>query len=435
MSGPTHMPPPPVPHRYRPAVSSGIRPPCSIRVATLEYARSPAVSRTHTSTAVARVSGSNSSVYRSSQSSISSRSGMRARTGTELALGGQKDQGPFQEFRQFRNVSTGNQVYAVRSKSTRHEYVFKFTALENQEPDRAFESAILLTHLPPSPRIVKAFWGDAVLGNGPNDGVFWRFAMEYCSGGGLRDVMRRFQQRMTPIPNLLLAHVFIHISEALAHIHYGTTTDFGRRVSLPSGADFVPILHRDIKPDNIFLRWRSGAYRSAHLPHFVLGDFSLATPKTQNRGSCGTAGYFAPEVLAYIHGHPAAHALPSEYQTATAYDACGPHSTHRRHHRPCLSPHSEASDVWTLGAVVFEMATWRSAQMDMPGGGGGGGDLPSPPYSALMSLWARSCLRRRWWKRCSARELVESMVPVLRSERDRVVRGWGHGVPEWAWRD
>lgn len=53
------------------------------------------------------------------------------------------------------------------------------------------------------------------------------------------------------------------------------------------------ILHRDIKPGNLFIKWKNGK------PEFILGDFGLARNIDYGGGKitiCGTPGFLAPEL-------------------------------------------------------------------------------------------------------------------------------------------
>ena len=87
--------------------------------------------------------------------------------------------------------------------------------------------------------------------------------MEYCDQGNLSDLIQNYVRRnkLNPhqppahIPEAFLWHVFESLASALAYIHYGVKGDDLRNPSVPLGKDKWPnILHRDVKPDNIFLQ-------------------------------------------------------------------------------------------------------------------------------------------------------------------------------------
>ena len=81
--------------------------------------------------------------------------------------------------------------------------------------------------------------------------------------------------------------------------------------------------HRDVKPENIFLD---------HNFCCVLGDFGLATTEDTsiewNAAPVGTAGYMAPEVMKTKN-------------------------TWRQRNIHLQKPHQAASDVWSVGVVLF----------------------------------------------------------------------------------
>lgn len=104
-----------------------------------------------------------------------------------------------------------------------------------------------------------------------DDGYQW-FLMELCTGGDLFEY----------IPSLVhpaeLQALFADTAKALTWLH-------NRR-----------IVHRDIKPDNIFLHQKTDTRRTRAL----LGDMGLATELPMSGllvKPCGTHGYLAPEML------------------------------------------------------------------------------------------------------------------------------------------
>lgn len=102
------------------------------------------------------------------------------------------------------------------------------------------------------------------------------------------------------------------------------------------------VVHRDVKPSNIWLRRRTGGGDDA-----VLLDFGIALPADAAGSGSGTRGYRSPEQAL---GAP-----------------CDPRSDH-----------------FALGCVVFEMLTGRAAWP----AGGGGAELPRPLADpAVPSRW------------------------------------------------
>ena len=121
--------------------------------------------------------------------------------------------------------------------------------------------------------------------------------MDYADGGDLASKIK--SQRSTPFPEDFILSVFVQLCLALKHVH-------DRKV-----------IHRDLKPQNVFLM-QSGNVK--------LGDFGIAKVLSrtveQAKTLVGTPYYLSPEVV--------------ESQ-----------------------PYSFMSDVWSLGAILYEMCALR----------------------------------------------------------------------------
>eukprot|EP01053_Blabericola_migrator_P010682 Blabericola_migrator_1__10681@NODE_609_length_7298_cov_332_353616_g442_i0_p1_GENE_NODE_609_length_7298_cov_332_353616_g442_i0NODE_609_length_7298_cov_332_353616_g442_i0_p1_ORF_typecomplete_len718_score67_70Pkinase/PF00069_25/9_2e74Pkinase_Tyr/PF07714_17/9_4e58Kinaselike/PF14531_6/2e16Pkinase_fungal/PF17667_1/2_2e12Kdo/PF06293_14/0_0003WaaY/PF06176_11/0_00043APH/PF01636_23/0_0044PIP49_C/PF12260_8/0_0031SAS4/PF15460_6/6_8SAS4/PF15460_6/9_3FTA2/PF13095_6/9_1FTA2/PF13095_6/44_NODE_609_length_7298_co len=128
--------------------------------------------------------------------------------------------------------------------------------------------------------------------------------MEYCDGGDLSKYLDHTVRKGFPLPEDTILLWFAQLVDALHYCH-----------TLPSGRVF----HRDIKPQNVLICEK---YRKVKL-----GDFGLAKMlKPQQHMAqthVGTPYYMSPEVL-----------------NRSQYDA--------------------KSDIWSLGCLLFEMATGRS---------------------------------------------------------------------------
>lgn len=107
---------------------------------------------------------------------------------------------------------------------------------------------------------------------------------EYCDGGDLDQLVG------TNVSEGLVWRCFTQIAEALAFLHYGINPH--SRYPTSSPRDWRPIVHRDVKPGNIFIRRRQ---KHTDGWEFVLGDFGLATVEEVTSG-CGTGEWIGPEV-------------------------------------------------------------------------------------------------------------------------------------------
>ncbi|KAF9118290.1 G2-specific serine/threonine protein kinase [Mortierella sp. 14UC] len=133
--------------------------------------------------------------------------------------------------------------------------------------------------------------------------------MEYCEGGDLASVIKRHKEKQTMVPEGFVWNIMVQLIMALHECHHGTiTNEETHQVTLR------PILHRDLKPDNVFL---DGKY------NVKLGDFGLSRSLTNPQKAfaqtyVGTPFYMSPELIGEF-----------------TYDA--------------------KSDIWSLGCVIYEL--------------------------------------------------------------------------------
>ncbi|OMJ92638.1 hypothetical protein SteCoe_4509 [Stentor coeruleus] len=125
--------------------------------------------------------------------------------------------------------------------------------------------------------------------------------MEYCAGGDLAQLVSYHKSISTPFPEATLLEWLGQLSSALEHIHS------------------LKIIHRDIKPSNVFMT--SGG-------KLKLGDFGVSKILEHTNDvavtQIGTPLYMSPEV--------------------------------------CNSmPYTNKSDIWALGCVLYEMASFERA--------------------------------------------------------------------------
>lgn len=148
---------------------------------------------------------------------------------------------------------------------------------------------------------------------------------------------------------------FVHdVANGLAYLHDQTP----------------PIIHQDIKPDNI-LQMQSGDY--------VITDFGISK---QLRGTRRSAGGDSSGAVAYMG--------PERFQRG--YTSI------------------KSSDIWSLGATIYEMAT---AQLPFEGKGGNmqaaGFETPGLPdkYSQELENMMQACMDAEPWNRPSARQIAD----------------------------
>lgn len=143
---------------------------------------------------------------------------------------------------------------------------------------------------------------------------------EFCDGGDLAKVISTFKRNKQSVPEEFIWEVLVQMLLALHRCHYGIDA---KNVDLfsRSGNGEEPqvnservIIHRDIKPDNIFMLDSGKTIK--------LGDFGLAKMLTSlndfAKTYVGTPYYMSPEVL-------------------------------------MDNPYSPVCDIWSLGCVLYEL--------------------------------------------------------------------------------
>ncbi|QSL64110.1 hypothetical protein MERGE_000265 [Pneumocystis wakefieldiae] len=142
--------------------------------------------------------------------------------------------------------------------------------------------------------------------------------MEFCGNGDLGSLIKECQQENSIIPENILWSIFVQLTLALYRCHFGMDAPSSDILvsSPPSPPSSVVVLHRDIKPDNIF---RDGEI------YVKLGDFGLSRilddpSRTFAQTYVGTPYYMSPEIINH-------------------------------------EPYTAKSDIWALGCTMYEMCT------------------------------------------------------------------------------
>ncbi|KAL8642762.1 MAG: hypothetical protein Q9226_008471, partial [Calogaya cf. arnoldii] len=190
-----------------------------------------------------------------------------------------------------KNIGVGGQgqcdLYSRASRHNKKLLVCKImkhgfeTAYDGNGKVKPAEAIILKDILGPHPLVcnLQAF----------TNHTFW---FEYCGLGDLQDLCDGYIKHGTRVPESFVWHAYRQLAEAFAFIHIGHNVYSPNRKS----PDFQTIIHRDVKPSNIFIREHS---RNTY-PDLVLADFGIATTTTalkrENGHLIGTPIYQPPEV-------------------------------------------------------------------------------------------------------------------------------------------
>ncbi|KDQ07198.1 hypothetical protein BOTBODRAFT_120406 [Botryobasidium botryosum FD-172 SS1] len=152
-----------------------------------------------------------------------------------------------------------------------------------------------------------------------DNGVLY-ILMEFCGGGDLSNILKSARKTNTPLSEDTVWNYFAQILLALHHCHFPNAKPPGSSTSVDGVIGEQPstnkrrqqILHRDLKPDNVFL----GCDNS-----IKLGDFGLSKQlgqATLANTYVGTPYYMSPELM-----------------SDKSYDS--------------------KSDIWSLGCLIYEL--------------------------------------------------------------------------------
>ena len=186
---------------------------------------------------------------------------------------GQKLRGTY-EVERFVGEGAFAEVYRVKHRFLGRQAmkVFKQTGMTAAETEAALGEAILLSRLG-HPNIVRVFDADTFDAGGDSRGYF---TMEYVAGGSLDQYWRSHGQRLIPIETTI--DIMRQVCRGLAVAH----------------RESPPIVHRDIKPQNILVGYDGAGLRVR------VSDFGLArgvNPLTLMATARGTLCFKAPEAV------------------------------------------------------------------------------------------------------------------------------------------
>ncbi|PQE17739.1 NEK kinase protein [Rutstroemia sp. NJR-2017a BVV2] len=348
-------------------------------------------------------------------------------------------------------------VYVVRIKGIGHSKLDvekrftpeTLTPLRNGEPNLGVNE-ILITRKLMHPALANAI--HAFIYPSLDHPTAASLYLEFCDRGSLQDLINQYAKRIgtaqeSHIPERFAWHAFIGLCDGLSYLmggrSFATDADARSPSALPLPT-WSPVLHRDIKPDNILLRSRSTLTHLKY-PYLVLSDFGLstATPSTDpyqlSSHLLGSKPFFAPELLHFpfpsasqLQFFPPgkAHSHSSDLYAlgACIYNLCRPCNTYIR------STGTPFVGAWSH----FDFKTWGTLDSEtwMSGTGSRRRDLDvGGPYSDQLREMVRLAT---FWDpvlRGNAIELGKGLVDeATRAGFGAADPSWGEMLPGWATR-
>ena len=176
--------------------------------------------------------------------------------------------------------------------------------------------------------------------------------MEFCDRGSLADLIKTYAKRRingdkaATVPEGFVWHALCGLVDALAYLQCGVSVLHNKEAKLDP--NWPSILHRDVKPDNIFIRSRSTLGTSMYF-YVILSDFGLACEDRPEEDSridrfqkagvqLGTPTWIAPELCHNPY----------------------PRTVYEETYYPSGRKHSKYSDLWAVGASIYNLCEFNN---------------------------------------------------------------------------
>ena len=256
-------------------------------------------------------------------------------------------------YRELKVLGSGGQgeCHLMERRSDGKKYVRKIshTFMKNKSTGKPVEAYILQDVLREHERSIKLI--EYTIASDSLIAIY-----EFYPGGDLTSYLPIYGNERRGRPSeRFVWWIFVQLADVLAYLHEGFDHKNPTRAAPRA---WQPVIHCDIKPDNVFLRDRP---HDTSYPNVVLGDFGFATLKPGKYCS-GTKAYYSPEI-----------------------EETG---------------NTKGSDVWALGATIHELVHGYAPD-------GRIGDPLPKSYSDGLDDVVGLCLSSDPYYRISARGLVQ----------------------------
>jgi len=286
--------------------------------------------------------------HKSNRSKISQRSS-KSHSSSKSSSTSRSEKLSYTDYEVLETVGSGSfaKVSRVRRKSTKEILVWKeldYGTMGNKEKQMLCDEVNILRDLN-HPNIVQ--FVDRVIDHQKRK-IY--IVQEYCDGGDLASYIKTKRDKIPKmsgrISETFIWSVTSEIASALQHCH----SHFSRHQRK------TRILHRDLKPGNVFLVKRRGTYS------VKIGDFGLA--KMLDESSC----------FAQTHVGTPYYMSPEQIQSKS---------------------YNEKSDIWSLGCIVYEMA------------------MLSPPFKASNYLHLAEKIQSGIYNKISSRNYSKELESAI----------------------
>ncbi|KAL8868594.1 MAG: hypothetical protein Q9174_004889 [Haloplaca sp. 1 TL-2023] len=254
-----------------------------------------------------------------------------------------------------------------------------------------------------------------------------RIYSEYCEFGDLNRLIAKYRIKGHYFPEPFIWETFHHLAVALQALGKGPTPRLPNDADNPDNELKTLWLHRDIKPDNVFLAAGESFEKDSVpvYPRAKLGDFGGCKATGEGVGmpsnpwqlkGMGTEGYKAPEQkMPYDTDHRAHGTIAEnwvEKEVRSDWPKCGQHT-----------------NIWGVAAVIYKMIKLTEVDHDFYRKIRSNEVLPkittrrSPDYSSELRDLVHQCLKFDPKDRPTLAELLKS----IESERNKFFQPWSEG--------